>query len=367
MGTTEKLISFLEENYERFIQIWEKKCIVSDNDIYKDEIVENGKKMYELVLRILKSPLKEEEIVMLANKLAHERVEATVNISDFVYNVNIGRSEIVYWIWNSGISLEKLQEINALFDKVIYLAVRKYTEIKEKKLEEKELYINQTHKERLTILGQMSSSFVHEFRNPLTSVIGFTKLLQHEQPDHAYLEIMSHELEQLNYRISQFLHVSRKDIIESKRETINISFLLQELVEFLYPSLLDGDVVIHLSIDPSVTIHGNKDELRQVCLNLIINSIDALQQLKNGQKTIDINCMEVDAVTELTIANNGPKIKDEDLHAIFEPFFTTKDLGTGIGLYICKKLIEKHNGEIYCESDENKTNFIIKIPNNSSS
>lgn len=367
MDAAQKLILFLEENHEQFIRNWRKKSVISEDDLYKEEVVRNGWQMYQLIKKAIKDPLTEDEIIQLANKTAHERVQANVNISEFVFNVNTGRSEVVKWVWDSGIPSKELQpfidQINALFDKFSYLAVRKYTQIKEKQLEEKEVYINQTHKERLTILGQMSSSFVHEFRNPLTSVIGFTRLLQNELPDHPYLEIMRHELDQLNYRISQFLHVSRKELIESKREEVNLSFLMQELVEFLYPSLLDGDVVIQLDIDPSINMIANKDELRQVFLNLIINSIDALQQMKDGSRTIQVVCVENGPFTELSITNNGPKIEEEAIHAIFEPFFTTKDLGTGIGLYICKKLIEKHNGEIYCRSNDDKTSFVIRLPN----
>lgn len=366
MEASERLTLYLEENHEYFIQYWRNKSVISENDIYKEEVIRNGRQMYELVKKAIKQPLTNDEITMLADKTAHERVKANVNISEFVYNVNIGRSEVIKWVWNSGIPGKELQpfidQINDLFDQFSYLAVRKYTQIKERQLEEKKLYINQTHKERLTILGQMSSSFVHEFRNPLTSVIGFTRLLQDEIPDHPYLEIMKHELDQLNYRISQFLHVSRKELIESKREEVNLSFLLQELVEFLYPILLDGDVVIHLDIAPSINLFANKDELRQVCLNLIINSIDALQQMKDKPRSIEVVCLDKGNIMELSITNNGPKIEEESIHAIFEPFFTTKDLGTGIGLYICKKLIEKHDGEIYCRSNEQETSFIIKMP-----
>ncbi len=366
MEASERLTLYLEENHEYFIQYWRNKSVISENDIYKEEVIRNGRQMYELVKKAIKQPLTNDEITLLADKTAHERVKANVNISEFVYNVNIGRSEVIKWVWNSGIPGKELQpfidQINDLFDQFSYLAVRKYTQIKERQLEEKKLYINQTHKERLTILGQMSSSFVHEFRNPLTSVIGFTRLLQDEIPDHPYLEIMKHELDQLNYRISQFLHVSRKELIESKREEVNLSFLLQELVEFLYPSLLDGDVVIHLDIAPSINLFANKDELRQVCLNLIINSIDALQQMKDKPRSIEVVCLDKGNIMELSITNNGPKIEEESIHAIFEPFFTTKDLGTGIGLYICKKLIEKHDGEIYCRSNEQETSFIIKMP-----
>ncbi|CAN7194425.1 histidine kinase N-terminal domain-containing protein [Rossellomorea sp. LjRoot5] len=359
------LIQYLEDHSDEFLHNWRKSIVISDNDIYKEEVLNNGVKMFQLVKRAIVKPLTEEEITTLANKTAHERVNANVNISEFVYNVNIGKSIIIKWVSNSGIELRALQplieDINSLFDRFSYLAVRKYTEIKEQQLQEKELYIDQTHKERLTILGQMSSSFVHEFRNPLTSIIGFTKLLQNGYPDLPYLDIMQHELEQLNYRISQFLHVSRKDLIDSTREEIILTDHLEETIEFLYPSLLDGDVSIDFKCEEDIKVLGNRDELRQVFLNLIMNSIDALQEV-DEYRQINVACDVKDGRTNLVISNNGPQIKEETIEAIFEPFYTTKDLGTGIGLYICKKLIEKHGGEIYCHSDDNWTTFTIGIP-----
>ncbi len=359
------LIEFLENHSDEFLHNWRKSIVISDNDLYKEEVLNNGVKMFQLVKRAIETPLSEEEITYLAYKTALERVNANVNISEFVYNVNVGKSIIIKWVSNSGIELRDLQpiieEINALFDRFSYLAVRKYTEIKEQQLQEKELYIDQTHKERLTILGQMSSSFVHEFRNPLTSIIGFTKLLQNGYPELPYLDIMQHELEQLNYRISQFLHVSRKDLIESTREEIILTNHLEDTIEFLYPSLLDGDVSIDFQCDAAIKVLGNRDELRQVFLNLIMNSIDALQEVE-GERQITVSCEEEEGKTKLEISNNGPRIKEETIEAIFEPFYTTKDLGTGIGLYICKKLIEKHDGEIRCQSNDEWTTFTIGIP-----
>jgi signal transduction histidine kinase len=320
-----------------------------------------------LVKRAIENPLSEEEIRKLAFKTAQERVEASVNISEFVYNVNVGKSEIIKWVSRSGIEWDSLQpyleEINSLFDRFSYLAVKQYTDIRDQHLQEKELYIDQTHKERLTILGQMSSSFVHEFRNPLTSIIGFTKLLQHDYPELPYLDIMQHELDQLNYRISQFLHVSRKEIIASKREEVVVSKLFDELIEFLYPSLLAGEVTTEVSVAENVIITGNKDELRQVFLNLVMNSIDALQK-GEGERKIWISSSILDCEMIISICNNGPKIQQETITAIFEPFYTTKELGTGIGLFICKKLIEKHDGKITCQSSTEKTTFFIRIPLN---
>lgn len=363
--TAEMLALFLEENFQEFLQTWREKVVISDSDKFKEEVVNNGVRMYGLVKRAISSPLSEEEIKLLARKVASERVESGVNISEFVYNVNVGRSEIIKWVSTSGIKIEELQpyfeEINRVFDRFSYFAVKFYSEIKDEQLKEKEVYIDQTHKERLTILGQMSSSFVHEFRNPLTSIIGFTKLLKSDYPELPYLDVMSHELDQLNYRISQFLHVSRKEIIESKKEKFLVFTMLSELIEFLYPSLVDGDVQVKSHLDSQVYIQGNKEELRQVFLNLIMNSIDALQQVKSDRR-ITISCTFENEEIKITVANNGPEISEAALEAIFEPFYTTKDLGTGIGLYICRKLVEKHEGRISCTSDPYETAFTVNIP-----
>ncbi|WP_421381961.1 histidine kinase N-terminal domain-containing protein [Bacillus salacetis] len=363
--TSEMLALFLEENFQEFLQSWRDRVVIAENDKYIEEVMKNGLQMFELVKRAIRNPLSDDEIKVLAQKVAQERVEANTNISEFVFNVNAGRSEIIKWVGSSGIRIEDLrpylEEINGVFDRFSYYAVRFYTEIKEQQLKEKVNYIDQTHKERLTILGQMSSSFVHEFRNPLTSIIGFTKLLKYDYPELPYLDVMSHELDQLNYRISQFLHVSRKEIIESKKEKFLVFSLLGELIEFLYPSLVDGDVQVKSHLDSQVYIKGNKEELRQVFLNLIMNSIDALQQVK-GNRKITISCTFENDEIHIKVANNGPEISAETVEAIFEPFYTTKELGTGIGLYICRKLVEKHEGSIVCTSSPEETAFTVTIP-----
>ncbi|RIW31856.1 sensor histidine kinase [Bacillus salacetis] len=363
--TSERLAFFLEDNFQEFLQTWRSQVVISEGDKYKEEVMNNGIRMYGLVKRAINGGLSEEDIKMLAKKVALERVEADVNISEFVYNVNMGRSEIIKWVGTSGIGMEEmhthLEEINRVFDRFSYYAVKFYSEKKDQQLKEKEVYIDHTHKERLTILGQMSSSFVHEFRNPLTSIIGFTKLLKGDYPELPYLDVMSHELDQLNYRISQFLHVSRKEIIESKKEKFLVFSLLSELIEFVYPSLVDGDVQVKSHLDSQVYIKGNKEELRQVFLNLIMNSIDALQQVKSDRK-ITITCTFENEEIHVKVANNGPEISEETMEAIFEPFYTTKELGTGIGLYICRKLVEKHEGSILCTSSPEETAFTITIP-----
>ncbi|MFD1736516.1 histidine kinase N-terminal domain-containing protein [Bacillus salitolerans] len=363
----EKLCLYLENNYEDFIDKWSKIVIISSDDPYKDEVRHNGRKMIQLVINFLRHEYNRDLLKELADKVAIERFGAKVNIGEFIYNVNIGRSEIFKHLNDSQIPLEMLQptinKINSCFDQFIYFAVLKYTELKDKDLEEKNTLIEHTHKDRLTILGQMASSFVHEFRNPLTSITGFIKLLQQENKDLKYLDIISHELEQLNYRITQFLLVSKKEMIGSSKNTFSLPSLCDEVKQFLYPSLVASNVQVDLHIDPTVQLFGYREEIRQVILNIVINSIDALESVKEERHVlISAEIIAHRQSVSIKIQNNGPMIPEEYLQSIFEPFVTNKKLGTGIGLFVCKQIIEKHGGSISCKSCNEHTTFVIELP-----
>ncbi|MDR7071371.1 HAMP domain-containing sensor histidine kinase [Fictibacillus barbaricus] len=367
MDITESLITYMDENLPTYLNNWHDKVIISNNDIHKDKVIENAIHIFELVKLSLQGYLSPEKVMHLAHDVATQRLEADINIGEFVYNVNLGRSEIIRFVTGSRISIEQLQpvleNINSLFDEFLYHAVKKYTQLKDAEIQEKTIFINQSHKERLTILGQMSSSFVHEFRNPLTAVMGFVKLMQQENPNLKYIDIISHELTQLNFRISQFLHASRKGVQEREAEEFPLEDLFSDILNFMYPSLVDADVNVVPRIDPTITLLAHKDELKQVLINLIMNSIDALRQKKQDRRIMIFSKLDEDAShVQITISNNGPAIPPEAIKTIFEPFFTTKELGTGIGLFVCKKIIEKHNGTISCTSDDIMTTFSIVLP-----
>lgn len=361
-----KLGQFLEENRQRLLDAWKEKIIVHNDEDNVELIGRNGYLMYQIITNSIINNLSKNELKLLADKVAQERTDANINIGEFVYNVNLGRSIIIKYVNQSGIQIEELQTIidliNQQFDLFCYYAVSKYTELKDKKIQEKNLFINQTHKDRLAILGQMSSSFVHEFRNPLTSIMGFISLLKNDQPSLPYLNIISTELEQLNFRITQFLHTSKmKRITESKKEVISIKLLLEEMVDFLYPSLVDGNIQLTTNIDENVKVYGNRNELKQVFLNILINAIDAVYEEVNIRKIIIHTKVDNDQTT-IIISNNGPAIKSEEAKIIFEPFYTTKKLGTGIGLFVCKNIVERNNGIIQCIPEDDLTMFLIKLP-----
>ena len=362
------LIDFFNQNKQTLIQEWENAIVTTNADPFKLKIHENGESLLEVLLNMNKMTKQEiiDIIEKLAIEVAEERVLADINLGDFVYNVNLGRTVLYSQLSKTGIVWSDMQEalnrINFCFDKFLYFAVSHYSEAKNKIIEEKTMHIDSTHQDRLTLLGQMTSSFIHEFRNPLTSVQGFIQLLKADYPDMKYLDIISSELDQLNFRISQFLLLSKKELIGKEKDNFNLNKLVEEVLNFLYPSILDGKVKIRKELDEDITLNGYADEIRQVFINIIFNAIDVLNHNENPNPTIEINSSLEDQSIKVYITNNGPEIPAELRKSIFEPFFTTKKLGTGLGLFVCKEIIEKHKGVLDCVSAPDKTTFSILLP-----
>jgi signal transduction histidine kinase len=298
--------------------------------------------------------------------ISNERIYSIKTIDDFVFNTNLLKSILFPRIINSHHDSETCRETikksNEFIDEYMHYVTNKFTKYYSDTIEERTRKIEESHHDRLSILGQISSSFVHEFRNPLTSIIGFVKLLKDENNDLPYLEIVSYELEQLNDRITQFLTLSRKEVATPKDSNFSLSVLIEDVVTFLYPSLVDNNITIFKYLESDLYVYGNRSELRQVILNILMNSVDALRMnTKNRTINIDLNSL-TDMEAILTISNNGPIIDDDKLSTIFEPFYTTKDVGTGIGLFVCKQILDKHKGYIDCFSTDIITKFTIKLP-----
>jgi len=360
------LFTYLKENKHLFIQAWENSIVINSNALEKERVRQNGSNMFDLTMGLLEGKLEEGHVKRLAEKVAIERTKVEINIGDFIFNVYKGRSTILNQINKFNFEVPDFilvnEKINDLFDRFIHYTVTKYMEIKDNELKEKMLFIKETHKDRLSLLGQMSSSFVHEFRNPLTAVMGFVKLMKAGHMNDLYLDTIQHELEELNFRITQFLHTSRLKLDEQSKKEVPVLHLINDLIQFLYPSLVSEDIEILTKFEADPRIIAQEDEIKQVILNLLMNSIEAVKAGPNSPY-ISIFCGIEESYVKIQISNNGPKIPDEALNVIFEPFFTTKELGTGIGLYVCKKIIELHHGgKIECQSDDDLTVFTVYLP-----
>ncbi|MBS4171863.1 histidine kinase N-terminal domain-containing protein [Bacillus sp. FJAT-49736] len=362
-------VRYLEDYRETFLAKWKSEILINDEDLFKNEICTNADSMYRILIQsITMSKNQVDQLVKpLAQKIVEERCYAKINIGEFVFNVNLGRSIIfqdLYQLHTDWIELQQaIDQINYTFDQFLYYAVFYYSETQEMIIKEKNEYITSTHHDRLTLLGQMTSSFVHEFRNPLTSIHGFVQLLKADYPTLPYLDIISNELEQLKFSISQFLMLSKKEIIEQEMTVISLHELIEQVLSFLYPRILEVNVEVQREIKQDYNILGYYDEIKQVFVNIIFNAIDVLLDVK--EPVIRIELSEQEQFISVEIANNGPKIPEGFIEHIFEPFVSQKKTGTGLGLYVSKNTIEKHGGTLTCSSTDDWTVFRITLPSNS--
>ncbi|MCA0987769.1 histidine kinase N-terminal domain-containing protein [Guptibacillus algicola] len=368
----QQLAAFLKDSQPNIVQKWLSIAKLSKEDPYYEEIIQNGKRTVELISHYI---LTEDEswIVTLTKKIATERIQANVNIGEFVANINSGRSVVISVLNESDFNRNDLSRalhiINNYFNSYLYHSVTEYTKLKDSIIQDKNLFIKEMHSDRLTILGQLGASFAHEFRNPLTSIKGFLKLLEDQPNEEAlrkhYFEIINEEMNNLEEKVRQFLFLSKMRGIDDAPTKLNMSGLLEYSVQILYPRLLESNIEVSTDISSHLTVCGVDEQLKQVILNILINSIEELNEKNQEPRTIKVKGFVDDDSVVTHISNNGKPIPSHLVESIFEPFISTKELGTGLGLSVCKQIIEKHNGTISVRSDEDETTFVIKLPHSS--
>ena len=216
--------------------------------------------------------------------------------------------------------------------------------------------------ERLATIGQFVAEITHEIRNPLMIIGGFAGQLKREIKDQkslGKLKIIGDEV----YRLEELL----KDLVELYRpdqivyEEIDVTALLKDLHAFVKNDCESKNIKIELKCENTpLLIEGNQYRLRQVFLNLIKNSTDAM---KDGG-TLSLECQKKGDLVEIIVKDDGCGLSQEDLKKAFSPFFTKKEHGTGLGLSVSKRIIEDHKGRIvFLKSAEGKgTQIQVLIP-----
>lgn len=261
------------------------------------------------------------------------------------------------------LSLDEMCWIQEFFKKFLHIFIILTEQAKDNMNQIQIQKLKDQNTKNVQLLEKISTTFVHEFRNPLTVVLGFLQLLKKDHPDMPYMNIISLELEQLNDRISQFLALSKKDAVSPVYETINPKTLCTDLLEFLQRDIHTNHIKVTTEFESNNQLHIDPSKLRQVLLNIFLNALDALKEVneKNNRQII-FTYKSVNNQHIFSIQNNGPRIPVYIESDIFQPFVSTKELGSGIGLYISHKIIQYFHGEIHFTSNEQWTTFSVHLP-----
>lgn len=218
--------------------------------------------------------------------------------------------------------------------------------------------------ERLATAGRLAATVAHEVNNPLESVTNLIFICQNEpglnEQLRQYLKMADEELRRVAHIVRQTLGFYRED---SAPQETDLAVLASDLIQFYQRRFQSRQVELISDLEPNVVVTVVAGEVRQVMANLLANALDASSV--GGKVSISVRKQGESARIE--VKDSGHGISDDNRKKLFEPFFTTKhEVGTGLGLWVSKSIVEKYKGTIQVESSTSPllhgTAFRIELP-----
>lgn len=213
--------------------------------------------------------------------------------------------------------------------------------------------------EKLTVAGQLAAGIAHEVRNPLTAIKGFFQMMENDlKGNKMYFDVIALEINRIETILSELLVLAKPQ--EAKFERKNFDIILSHVITLLETQTNLNNIEITKDIEPNLPlINCDENQLKQVFINYLKNAIESMDQ--GGKIHIHVRKQKANTIL-IRIVDQGSGIPKHILNRIGEPFFTTKAQGTGLGLMICKNIIEDHYGTVRIESSSAGTNVEIDLP-----
>jgi signal transduction histidine kinase len=205
--------------------------------------------------------------------------------------------------------------------------------------------------EKLSVVGELAAGIAHEIRNPLTSLIGFTQVIKERVNDvviQEYLGIMMSELDRINNIVNEFMFIAKPNENMKVGDT-NINSIISNVIKFMEPQSNLKGIRVDFDFQSTITAECDHNQIKQVLINLIQNAIEATADINEDIKISLINISNEKYLIQ--IIDRGSGITNDRLKRLFEPFYSTKEKGTGLGLMICRRIVELHQGTIEFKSD----------------
>lgn len=218
-------------------------------------------------------------------------------------------------------------------------------------------------KDKLESLGRLTAGIAHEIRNPLTTIKAYVELIPEKYHKEDFRKKISvdvpKEIRRLNEIITNLLNYSKPQ--KSTKELCPVKEVMEETIEFFSSEAKQNHVQIVKQLDDHAYILADVQQFRQIVINLLLNALQAANQVEDS--TILISARKTANKVVVEIQDNGKGIETKNQDKIFDPFFTTKKEGSGLGLAICYQFVKENNGDIYVKSRKGKgTMFTMVFP-----
>jgi len=216
--------------------------------------------------------------------------------------------------------------------------------------------------EHLATLGELATGLAHEIRNPLAGIAGVVEIVARDlppsSPARAVIKEVRHEIAQINRILTDLLQTARPHPPAIRRSDLNVT--VEHAVMLARQQALSKPIEIVFVKNTDIPqVEHDSDQIHQVLLNLLLNSIQAI----DGPGKIRLELQSREGQVAILVSDTGRGIPPENLSNIFRPFYTTKGNGTGLGLSLARRIIEGHHGHIDVTSTPGEgTQFTVLLP-----
>jgi C4-dicarboxylate-specific signal transduction histidine kinase len=245
---------------------------------------------------------------------------------------------------------------------VLDLTERKRAEAEARESERRyrEVQMELAHASRVATMGQLTASIAHEVNQPIAAMVtnaqAAQRWLDRQPPDLAEAGQALARIVKDGNRAGDVIGRIRELIRKAppRQERVDINDAIRDVIELTRGEAVKTGVSVQMHLAEDLPrIHGDRVQLQQVILNLIINAVEAMGGIRDGPRELLIRTEQAEAGGVLVVLqDSGPGLAPATLEHLFEAFYTTKPTGLGMGLSICRSIIEAHGGRLWAEANE---------------
>ena len=242
-------------------------------------------------------------------------------------------------------------------------AVITYADVTSRKsaeLEAREQRQELAHLTRVAMLGELSGALAHELNQPLTAILSNAqaaqRMLAREPIDLIEVGEILRDIAEDDRRAGEVIQrlraMLRKD--EAKLLPLGVNELVAEVLSFAHSDLITRNVSVTTELAPELPpVYGDRVQLQQVLLNLVLNACEAMSARQREERRLTLVAVrDGEAGVRVSVVDRGTGIPADELERVFTPFFTTKEHGLGLGLSICRSIVEAHGGRLWASNNE---------------
>jgi PAS domain S-box-containing protein len=316
----------------------------------------------ELIGKPFISLVHPDDIPAIEKEIRRSNLDGYQIINDCEYRIRHASGE---WRW---LVSNGTRTVDATGKFIHFIGIaRDITERKSLEADKQRIEARAQVSDRLAAIGEMAAGIAHEINNPLTAVIGFSKLvLENNELSEELKEDLSMVVES-SQRISDIIKGLLTFARQSKpmKTSVSLNEIIENTLKLREYVLKTNNIHVMFELDPNLSwTVVDPGQMQQVFLNLIVNAEQAMKKA-HGRGTLKIVSLNKGDYIKLIVQDDGPGISRQNLERVFEPFFTTKDPGegTGLGLSLSRSIILEHKGKMTVESKEGfGATFTIELP-----